>query len=187
MEENFTNSPCLRCSSDRICAITIDLDRVTLLVIGVYLPTSDCTLDIYNDHLIEVEALIKNHPDCCVIIGGDFNAHVAVAGNLKGNSSQNSHGNLLSNMVCRNDLFFSSLSSNASGPCYTYFSGDTRTTTDYFIVDACLAQFIQKILCLISSQFFRSLTTHDVFIHLPFNKSQSFTYISTVKLEARLH
>ena len=130
--------------SDRICAITIDLDRVTLLVIGVYLPTSDCTLDIYNDHLIEVEALINNHPDCCVIIGSDFNAHVAVASNLRGNSSQNSHGNLLSNMVCRNDMFSSSLSSNSSGPCYTYFSGDTRTTTDYFIVDACLAQFIQK-------------------------------------------
>ena len=97
-----------------------------------------------TDHLIEVESLINNHPDCCVIIEGDFNAHVAVAGNLRGNSSQNSHGNLLSHMVCRNDLFLSSLSNNTSGPCYTYFSGDTRTTTDYFIVDACLAQFIQK-------------------------------------------
>ena len=90
--------------SDRICAITINLDRVTLLVIGVYLPTSDCTLAVYNDHLSEVEALINNHPDCCVIIGGDFNAYVAVADNLRGSSSQNSHGNLLSNMVCRNDL-----------------------------------------------------------------------------------
>ena len=104
MEENFANCLIPGVQSDRICAISIDLDRVTLLVIGVYLPTSDCTLDIYNDHLIEVEVLINNHPDCWVIIGGDFNAHVAVAGNLRGNSSQNSHGNILSNMVCRNDL-----------------------------------------------------------------------------------
>ena len=61
--------------NDRICAVTVEITNSPLLVICVYLPTSDCINEEYQAYLISLESIINSHPDHHVIIIGDFNAH----------------------------------------------------------------------------------------------------------------
>ena len=142
--------------NDRICAVTVEITNSPLLVICVYLPTSDCINEEYQAYLISLESIINSHPDHHVIIIGDFNAHTGAEGGPRSKDSQNKHGKSLLEFASRNELFISSLSSLSHGPCYTYFQGDTKTTTDYCIIDAVLAT---------------AITNSEVLDHHPLNSS----------------
>lgn len=97
---------------------------------------TDSPTDVYEDYLSDIEALINQRSHAPVIIAGDFNAHVGLDGGPRSNDKQNTNGKLLYEVVHRNDLCITSLSGCTRGPCYTFFQGDTVTTTDYIITNA---------------------------------------------------
>ena len=47
-------------------------------------------------------------------------------------------------LICRNDLYISSLSCLSSGPSHTYFRENTTTCTDYVIIDAMHASLVAE-------------------------------------------
>lgn len=120
--------------SDRICTLNIKSTTCSILIIGVYLPTTDVPIDDFHLCLHTLESLINNHSGP-VVIAGDFNCHVGEEGGPRATNNPNHQGDLLLEMVQNNHLFFTSLSNMTSGPLYTYFSGNTRTTTDYNIMN----------------------------------------------------
>ena len=128
-------SPIPGIDSDRILAVKVETTTHSILVIGVYLPTTDAPTDDFRSCLLVVEDIINNH-DGPIVLAGDFNCHVGPEGGAKASGCQNLHGKLLLEMVQNNDLLFTSLNSISSGPEYTFFRGDTLTTTDYIIMDA---------------------------------------------------
>ena len=61
---------------NRICAITITYDDNNYLLISVYMPVNDNSLDSYNcfgDVLCEISTLLQIYNDYHIIIAGDFN------------------------------------------------------------------------------------------------------------------
>ena len=115
--------------SDRICAISIESTSSPILVIGVYLPTTNSPIDEYR------HCLINRHRDMTVIIAGDFNTHIGANGGPRGIGDPNSQWQLLLEMIHDNDLYVPTLSCLSTGPLHTFFRGNTTTTTDYIIVD----------------------------------------------------
>ena len=130
--------------SDRICAISIESTASLILVIGVYLPTTNSPIEEYRHCLHTIEDLINRHHDMTVIIAGDFNAHIGATGGPRGVGDPNSQGLLLLEMIHNNNLYVPTLSCLSAGPQYTFFRGNTTTTTDYIIVDAHLSNMILK-------------------------------------------
>ena len=62
--------------SNRICAVCIECDADNLLLINVYMPTIDSSVDNlneYSDVLGELSSLIQTFNDSKILIGGDFN------------------------------------------------------------------------------------------------------------------
>ena len=126
-------------SSDRICAIrfsTSNNEKSTISVIGVYLPCSDQGSECYRQHLVELERIVSESALLGpVIILGDFNAHLGSLGGLRGRGPANAHGVLLEEFMGRCSLSATSLCSWATGPIYTYVSGEVNTTVDYILAD----------------------------------------------------
>ena len=116
--------------SDRIYAITIETTYAPILVIGVYLPTTDYPTEDFLQCLHTIEELVNKHGGP-VILAGDFNSHVGKDGGPRAQGNQNPHGKLLLELVHNNDMYITSLS-NIS----TYFRDNVQTTTDYIIADA---------------------------------------------------
>ena len=126
-------------ASDRICGIRFsvdDGDRSVMSVIGVYLPCLDQGLDCYKEHVIELERVISESELLGpVAVLGDFNAHLGGLGGHVGVGESNLQGVLLQDVMDRCSLSAVSLGSLASGPGYTYCSGEVRTTVDYILMD----------------------------------------------------
>ncbi len=103
-----------------------------------YLPLSE-----YTDYLLELESVIATlQAEGPVIIAGDFNAHLGDLGYGRHSDPSNQAGNLLSDMVCRCDLFVPSRSESVTGADYTYANGPHRTTVDYCMMDSCIAHTV---------------------------------------------
>ena len=98
-------SPSLGINSDRILAVKVETTTHPILVIGVYLPTTDAATDDFRSCLLVLEDIINNH-DGPIVLAGDFNCHVGPEGGAKASGCQNIHGRLLLEMVQNNDLFF---------------------------------------------------------------------------------
>jgi len=66
-------------SSRRMCAIKMITAQIRLLFMNVYMPNEgdDCMTDEFADQLSIIEDIISSHPDCHVIVGGDFNVDLA--------------------------------------------------------------------------------------------------------------
>ena len=92
-------TPVSEVDSNRVCAISIKSTYTPIIIIGVYLPTTNSPLKEYY-----------------YIITGDFNAHVVTEGGPRGRGEMNVQGEFLMDLICRNDLYISSLSCLSSGP-----------------------------------------------------------------------
>ena len=125
----------------QICAISTSSP---ILVIGVYLPTTNSPTDEYHHCLHTIENLINRHQDMPVIVAGEFNAHIGTRGGPRGSGDTNNQGSLLLEMISNNDLYVSSLSCISTGPLYTFFRENTMTTTDYIIVDALHSSMVSE-------------------------------------------
>lgn len=126
-------------ASDRVCGIRFavdDGDRSVMSVIGVYLPCLDQGVDCYKEHMVELERVVSESELLGpVVVLGDFNAHLGGHGGLAGVGESNLQGVLLQEVMDRGNLSAVSLGSLASGPGYTYCSGDVRTTVDYILMN----------------------------------------------------
>ena len=88
--------------------------------------------------------MINAHSHGPIVLAGDFNAHVGPPGGPRSLNPQNLYGKLLLELLNRNDLYFTSLNSCTSGPCYTFFRNDIMSTVDYIITDAISAPLVHS-------------------------------------------
>ena len=142
-----------------------DRDRSMMSVIGVYLPCLEQGVDSYREHLVELERIVcELRLLGSVPILGDFNAHLG-GENCPGD--QNLQGVLLQAVLERCELSTVSQGALASGPVYTYSSGEVRTTMDYILLDVNAASMMN------------SCRTHpmDDFEHLGSSTSDSVSVI----------
>ena len=84
----------------------MQLFNASILVIGVYMPTTDSHTEIY---LSDIEKLINTHSHGPIVMAGDFNAHDGPPGGPRDLDQQNLHGKLLMELVDCNDLYFTFL------------------------------------------------------------------------------
>ena len=70
-----------------------------MLIIGVYLPATDCPTDDFCHCLHTIEDLVNKYNQGPVIIAGDFNAHVGLNGGPRGLDSPNHHGKFLMDLL----------------------------------------------------------------------------------------
>ena len=127
-------------TSDRICGIRFtvdDGDRSTVSVIVVYLSCLDQGMDCNKEHLVELEWIIgESQIMGAVLVTGNFNAHIgAWVGWSERARGSRGPGVLLHEMMEKCNLSAVSLGSMASGPGYTYLSGESQTTVDYILMD----------------------------------------------------
>ena len=135
--KSFGASPISGISSDHICGIRFtvdDGDRAMVSVIGVYLPCLEQGIGHYREHLVELisESKLLGR----VVVMGDFNVHLGELGGPRGRGNPNLRGVMVHEMLTRYALSAVSLGSMASGPLYSYHSGETYITVDYIFVDA---------------------------------------------------
>ena len=81
-------------------AISIESTYTPVIIIGVYLPTTNSPLEEYRECLDVIECLINRHPGWPVIITGDFNAHVGTEGGARGRGEMNIQGEFLMDLIC---------------------------------------------------------------------------------------
>ena len=141
--------PISNISSERICGIRIKTvgggEESWLTVLGVYLPCLDLGIGLYSETLIELERAVTESCNMgSVVITGDFNAHLGNLWGPRAASNPNIQGILLGEAVNRCSLHAASLSEHASGPCYTYHSGNKSTTVDYIFTDIEASSCIEK-------------------------------------------
>ena len=133
--QSIAATPISGINSDRMVGIRFsvdDGDGSVVSVIGVYLPCLDQGVDCYREHLVELERVIsESELQGPVVVLGDFNAHLG--GEAGG--EQNLQGALLQEVLERCSLSAVSQGVMASGPGYTFCSGDVRTTVDYILMD----------------------------------------------------
>ena len=105
-------------------------------IIGAYLPCADLGMDYFRDTLAELEKVISDSTNLGpVVVAGDFNAHLSHLWGPRGSTTANTQGVLLGELLGRCKLHATSLSNSASGPEYSFHSGDRFTTIDYILTD----------------------------------------------------
>lgn len=154
-------TPVTTMNSDRFVAVQISTGGgSSLSVIGVYLPTTDCLLDVYREYLIELESSISTlQSDGPVLVVGDFNAHLGTLGGTRGTGPSNAQGQLLMDLMCRTNLYATSLSDVATGPQYTFFNKDYHTVVDYCLLDTSAAHILFRNVPQLTTTHSISLTT----------------------------
>ena len=107
-----------------------------------------------------------------VIVVGDFNAHLPT---LQHNNA-NTQWQLLADLLHCHNLFPVSCSSIATGPKYTYFSGQTTTTVDYILISPELAPSVNSCTTLAHAPL-------NVSDHLPISISICTPYTNSLHCE----
>ena len=71
---NYVVSP-IPCHSKRLCCVRIEKDNIDILLINVYMPSSNCSNreQEFSDILSEVSSINDIYSDASLILGGDFN------------------------------------------------------------------------------------------------------------------
>ena len=68
----------IQCNSMRVCAVKIKLETDTIIILNVYMPSSNTSNreELYNDVLHEVASISKIYSHSKIILGGDFNINL---------------------------------------------------------------------------------------------------------------
>ena len=91
---------------DHIIAIKRKSSIYSMLVVGVYFPTTDAPIDDFQSNLLSLENIINDHKSPAVL-AGDFNSHVGPERVARASGCQNIHGKLLE-MIQNNNHSISS-------------------------------------------------------------------------------
>ena len=87
--------------------------------------------------MIELENTISAlQSDGPVLVMSDFNAHLGSGGGIGGLGDINVQGQMFNYRIYRTNMYTVSLSQISSGPSYTFFIGDHRTTVDDCLLDS---------------------------------------------------
>ncbi len=148
------------CDSDRLIAISIQLEnRLSLTIIGVYLPDSHYGLDAYKDCLDKVKDMYFTYCDFSeVIILGDFN------GQILGPSSVQEilvpRHKELQEAVVTMELVSAVTLGQCKGPGYTFnaFAGGPRTVIDHICLKHTKVDLIQQ--CTVLEENSENLSDH---------------------------
>ena len=122
----------IKTNSKSICAISIAISNINLLLINVYMPSSDNRdkLDEYSEILNEVSSICLNSTTQYIIIGGDWNA----------NSNRNDGRSKLFKEFIAQENLYNVLDSDVANVRYTYYRENgpdvdpTTSTIDHFII-----------------------------------------------------
>ena len=159
--------------SDRICGVQLHLKKHIISVLSVYLPSTDHDIEEYKHYLNVLECAISAlQSEGQVIVVGDFNTHLPT---LQQNNA-NTQGQLLADLLHCHNLFPVSCSSIATGPKYTYFSGQTITTVDYILISPELAPSVNFCTTLANAPL-------NVSDHLPISISVCTPYTNSLHCE----
>ena len=95
----------------------------TLFIIAVYLPSTNPSIDEFNESIDFLWAIYDSLSEkCYVYMSGDFNADLGNSAGSKGLREPNSRGKKLSKFVDHFNLTAVNLMGNSSGPLETYIS-----------------------------------------------------------------
>ena len=120
-------------------------NNLALHVIGMYMPSSDQSREVYVDCLNEVDSLLSRFPsNDPIVVMGDLNCHLGHLGGSRSTEEPNHRGILWKELLDRHSLFVTSLGALSTGPIHTYSSGDHSTTLDYVIGNVVLAEMLQS-------------------------------------------
>ena len=171
MEKVAPSLPLTNVHSDRICAIRVSRSqpsctsenscKSSINIIGAYLPSSDHSINEFNQYLNDLVSIISSLESCGpLIILGDLNAHL--------NAPTNHQGDLLLETVSNCNLCVASSSCIAKGPGYTFFCSEWKTTVDYILLSMSVSHSIVE------------CYTHD---HHDLNFSDHFPISVLLKIE----
>ena len=123
--------------SDRIVGIKCEFSGCRpLFILGVYLPSSNHTLDEFQECLDLLWALYESlSADGFVIVLGDVNGDFGNCLGVRGKKEPNVRGKLLIDFANFLNVYAVNLLSSCSGPLETYIShgGRFRSTFDYIL------------------------------------------------------
>ena len=128
---------------NRVCAATINSDTINLLIINVYMPVDDGSLNsfnIFNDVINEINRLTQQYNDFKTIIGGDLNIDLT---SDKHSRNKDIFVDFLNDYsLLSSDNIFNNVS-------YTYESyNGTKSILDYFIFSENCLNEISNFSCL---------------------------------------
>ena len=68
----------IKCNSVRLCAVNVKLQTETIVMVNVYMPSSNTSNreELYHDVLAEVASISHLYSDSKIILGGDFNINL---------------------------------------------------------------------------------------------------------------
>ena len=68
----------IKCNSVRLCAVNVKLQTETIVMVNVYMPSSNTSNreELYHDVLAEVACISHLYSDSKIILGGDFNINL---------------------------------------------------------------------------------------------------------------
>ena len=127
-------------NSRRICAQMIKIDMISLLLINVYMPCTDNTVDLdeYSNVLQEISGICIKSLTSMVIIGGDWNADP---------SRNDGRTRLFKDFILQEKLC-NSLELNVADVPYTYSinrQGNPITSTiDHFLISPALKDLVRS-------------------------------------------
>ena len=126
--------------SDRIMVISVNIpDRLPLFIINVYCPTTNATINNYNDVIDDLQVLYDTYKDeGIVILCGDLNAQLGVEAGPRGNCPQSIRGKCLVRYLDHNNVYSLVTEGTCTGPVCTYWPDDDHkspTQIDHFIIN----------------------------------------------------
>ena len=131
-------TPIISIQSDRIMRIKCKFSGCrSLFILGVYLPSSNHTLDKFQECLDLLWALYESlSADGFVIVLGNINGHFGNCLGVTGRKESNVHRKLLIDFANFFNVCPVNLLSSCSGPLETYIShcGRFRSTIDYILL-----------------------------------------------------
>ena len=110
--------------------------QLWLTILGVYMPSAEYPQDTYTSYLEDVEHLISQlNTEGPLLIMGDLNAHLSSRYEEFANQDGNQRGSMWNSVISEHNFHNVSLGSFASGPSYTYSSGENFSTIDFAIAN----------------------------------------------------
>ena len=148
-------------NNPRICVVEVENHlHEKLLVINVYMPTNDNTLESFNlfgEVLNSISGLIETYDEHKVIIGGDFNVDF----------SKNSDNSKLLDDFLRFESYKCASSMLKNSIDFTFMSSNgTKSHIDHFLFSECLFNCFSNYICYVDG--------HNLSDHFPVNISFSF-------------
>jgi len=159
--------------TDRIMAIRLDMpDKVPLVVINVYFPTTNMSVNDYQDVIDDLQVIYDTYiNDSNVIVCGDFNGQLGSQAGPRGNNPPTIRGQHLLRFLDHNAACSLVVDGICDGQICTFWPGDdirSPSQIDHFIISRDNFHIVQN--CSVCDD--HSLNTSD---HVPIFLSVSIS------------